>query len=195
MTMYRPTVRYHDIFRDYINSLFHATHLDRNQLIRGALFAAAQSKEFQALLKPYQKKDVPLPFSLWKAEQHRFWLEQSPGILGKVGTSMLTMTEQERLIRILELLKEEQSVHRKIDIADRQRDDQGPFLPNESASRNREKLSLRSIRLVRGQGKLRNLSGEGLGVLCQGYRGVMRYGGHYLISNLFLKTKKASFFR
>jgi hypothetical protein len=83
--MYRPTVRYHDIFRDYINSLFHATHLDRNQLIRGALFAAAQSKEFQALLKPYQKKDVPLPFSLWKAEQHRFWLEQSPGILGEGG--------------------------------------------------------------------------------------------------------------
>jgi hypothetical protein len=85
MTMYRPTVRYDDVFRDYINNLFHATHLDRNQLIRGALFAAAQSKEFQTLLKPYQKKDVPLPSPLWKAEQHCFWMEQSPKIKGEGG--------------------------------------------------------------------------------------------------------------
>jgi hypothetical protein len=83
--MYRPTVRYDDVFKDYINNLFHATHLDRNQLIRGALFAAAYSKEFQTLLRPYQKKDVPLPSPPWKATQQRFWMEQSPGIKGEGG--------------------------------------------------------------------------------------------------------------
>ena len=43
--VYRPTVRYADVFRDYIDSIFQATTLGRNQIIRGALFAAAQSKE------------------------------------------------------------------------------------------------------------------------------------------------------
>jgi hypothetical protein len=65
---------------------------------------------------------------------------------------MLTMTEQERLIRILELLKEEQSIHKGLDVSVRQRDVQGRFLPNESASRNREESPLRSIRLVRVKG-------------------------------------------
>jgi hypothetical protein len=65
---------------------------------------------------------------------------------------MQAMTEQERLIRILELLKEDQSIHKGLDISDRQRDVQGRFLPNESALRTREELSLRSIRLVRVKG-------------------------------------------
>ena len=76
--MYRPTVRYDDIFREYVDSLFQATDLDRNQIIRAALFAAAHSKEFQNLLKSYKKKDVPVPSPLWKLEQHCFWLEQRP---------------------------------------------------------------------------------------------------------------------
>lgn len=76
--MYRPTVRYDDIFREYVDTLFHATDLDRNQIIRAALFAAAHSKEFRNLLEPYKKKDVPLPSPLWKLEQQCFWLEQRP---------------------------------------------------------------------------------------------------------------------
>jgi hypothetical protein len=76
--VYRPTVRYDDIFREYVNSLFRATTLDRNQIIRGALFAAAHSNEFQQLLEPYKKKDVPLPCSPWSFEQHEIWLEQCP---------------------------------------------------------------------------------------------------------------------
>jgi hypothetical protein len=83
--LYRPTVRYDDIFKKYVDSLFQATLLDRNQLIRGALFAAAHSNEFEVLLKPYQKGDVPLPSPLWKADQHRFWLEQCPTIIGEGG--------------------------------------------------------------------------------------------------------------
>lgn len=80
--MYRPTVRYDDAFKDYVDCLFHATHLDRNQLIRAALFAAPYSKEFQALLQPYQKRDVPLPSPTWKADQDGYWLEQCPNIKG-----------------------------------------------------------------------------------------------------------------
>lgn len=81
--MYRPTVRYDDVFRDYVDSLFRATHLDRNQIIRGALFAAAHSEEFQKLLEPYKKGDVPLPSPLWKVHQDGYWLEQSPQIKGE----------------------------------------------------------------------------------------------------------------
>ena len=83
--MYRPTVRYDDVFKDYINSLFHATYLDRNQIIRGALFAAAYSKEFRELLTDYKKKDVPLPLPLWDGNQHRYWMEQCPGIKEEKG--------------------------------------------------------------------------------------------------------------
>jgi hypothetical protein len=61
-----------------VDALFHATHLDRNQIIRGDLFSAAHSKEFLALLKPYQKDDVLLPSPLWSLEQDGFWLEQCP---------------------------------------------------------------------------------------------------------------------
>ena len=66
--MYRPTVCYDDVFLEYVDSLFQATDLDRNQIIRAALFAAAHSKEFQNLLKSYKKKDVPVPSPLWKLE-------------------------------------------------------------------------------------------------------------------------------
>jgi len=62
--MYRPTVRYDDIFREYVDSLFHATNLDCNQILRAAFFAAAHSEKFQNLLQPHQKKDVPLPSPL-----------------------------------------------------------------------------------------------------------------------------------
>jgi hypothetical protein len=80
--VYRPTVRYADVFRNYVDSIFYATTLDRNQIIRGALFAAAQSKDFQELLEPYKKKDVPLPSSPWCLKQHVLWLEQCPDIEG-----------------------------------------------------------------------------------------------------------------
>jgi hypothetical protein len=76
--MYRPTVRYDDVFKEYIDGLFHATHLDRNQIIRAALFAAAYSKEFQELMTEHKKKDVPLPPPLWKSNQHRYWMERTP---------------------------------------------------------------------------------------------------------------------
>lgn len=78
--MYRPTVRYDDIFREYVDQLFKATHLDRNQILRGALFAAAHSEEFRRLLASHKKKDVSLPLPDWEPHQDRYWMEQSPKI-------------------------------------------------------------------------------------------------------------------
>lgn len=60
---YRPTVRYHSIYRTYVDSLFHATELDRNQIIRYALFTAANNPVFLALMNQYKVSDVPLPSS------------------------------------------------------------------------------------------------------------------------------------
>jgi hypothetical protein len=61
MSVYRPTVRYAPEFREYVDAVFRATTLDRNQIIRAALFAAAYSKEFQDILLKFKRKDVPLP--------------------------------------------------------------------------------------------------------------------------------------
>lgn len=76
--MYRPTVRYDDSYKNFVNDLFHATTLDRNQLIRAALFIAAHSEDYKALIRPYLRRDVPLPSPIWRATDHGLWLEQSP---------------------------------------------------------------------------------------------------------------------
>jgi hypothetical protein len=75
--MYRPTVRYDDSYRVYVDDLYKATHLDRNQILRCALFAASLSREFSLLLSPYRKRGVDLPKAPWRLEQHGYWLEQS----------------------------------------------------------------------------------------------------------------------
>lgn len=76
--MYRPTVRYADVFRDYIDKLYEETTLDRNQIIRAALFTAAHTKEFQKLLSQYKKANSPLTLPNWRIEDSFYWLEQNP---------------------------------------------------------------------------------------------------------------------
>ncbi|WP_053073913.1 hypothetical protein [Bacillus sp. LL01] len=76
--MYRPTVRYADVYKQYVDALFQATTLDRNQIMRAALFNAAHSNLFHEMLRPYMRGDVPLPSPLWSASDHRLWLEQTP---------------------------------------------------------------------------------------------------------------------
>jgi hypothetical protein len=76
--MYRPTVRYSDIYKQYVDSLFHATSLDRNQIIRAALFTAAFSEEFLNIINKYKKKDVPLPSPSWQLDKTELWMEQNP---------------------------------------------------------------------------------------------------------------------
>ncbi|RBW68253.1 hypothetical protein [Bacillus taeanensis] len=75
--VYRPTVRYHENFKQYVDSLFHATELDRSQIIRCALFTAAHSKEFQEVLHAYKKRDVSLPSPKWLLNEWDYWLHKS----------------------------------------------------------------------------------------------------------------------
>jgi hypothetical protein len=71
--MYRPTVRYHDIFKEYVNDLFHSSRLDRNQIIRLALFAAPYSSFFQQELKHTQKKGVSVVAG-WRLTDKGLWV-------------------------------------------------------------------------------------------------------------------------
>ncbi|MEO2223002.1 hypothetical protein [Priestia megaterium] len=82
---YRPTVRYHSIYRTYVDSLFQATELDRNQIMRCALFTAAHNPVFLALMNQYKMDDVPLPPSPWQPSSHRLWMEQEPSTKEKGG--------------------------------------------------------------------------------------------------------------
>ncbi|MCR8927484.1 hypothetical protein NLI92_002873 [Priestia megaterium] len=82
---YRPTVRYHSMFRTYIDSLFQATSLDRNQIMRCALFTAAHNPIFLEIMKEYKLSDVPLPSPLWTHSTHQLWLEQEPLLEEKGG--------------------------------------------------------------------------------------------------------------
>lgn len=82
---YRPTVRYHAIYRTYVDSLFQATELDRNQIMRCALFTAAHNPIFLALMNQYKINDVPLPSSPWQPSSHPLWMEQEPHIEEKGG--------------------------------------------------------------------------------------------------------------
>ena len=78
--MYRPTVRYSEVYREYVDDVFHATSLDRNQIIRLALYVAANSPDYNAILSEYKKADVPLPRPKWRPNQSALWLEQDPQI-------------------------------------------------------------------------------------------------------------------
>lgn len=80
MTMYRPTVRYSDVYKDYVDSLFQSTTLDRSQIIRAALFVAGHSDEFLKLLADYRRSDVPPPSPTWSLSDRALWLESSPKI-------------------------------------------------------------------------------------------------------------------
>ncbi|OVE34557.1 hypothetical protein CCZ20_25855 [Priestia aryabhattai] len=82
---YRPTVRYHSIYRTYVDSLFQATKLDRNQIMRCALFTAAHNPVFLALMNQYKMSDVPLPSSPWQPSSHPLWMEQEPNTEEKGG--------------------------------------------------------------------------------------------------------------
>jgi hypothetical protein len=68
-----------------VDGLFNSTYLDRNQIIRAALFAAAHSKEFRSILEKYKKSDVTLPQVDWGLDEEECWKNQSytPKLKGK----------------------------------------------------------------------------------------------------------------
>ncbi|WMX58489.1 hypothetical protein [Peribacillus sp. R9-11] len=75
--VYRPTVRYPDVYKNYIENVYKATDLDRNQIIRLALFVAAHSKEYKSILQKHKIADVPLPCPDWGLDEEGYWTDQN----------------------------------------------------------------------------------------------------------------------
>src|ERR1700730_15498559 len=74
---YRPSVRYSSMYEKYIKEVDESTHLDRNQIIRLALFVAAHSPEYQSILKKYKKPDTTLPQADWGLDEEGLWKNQN----------------------------------------------------------------------------------------------------------------------
>jgi len=70
---YRPTVRYDEKFRNYVNALHEATTLDRNQIMRLALYVLSFTVEGITILEAFAKPefkaadevDVMIPLPEW----------------------------------------------------------------------------------------------------------------------------------
>ena len=75
--VYRPTVRYPDVYKTYIENVFKSTTLDRNQIIRLALFVASHSEEYKTILEKYKIADVPLPHPDWGLDEDGCWKDQN----------------------------------------------------------------------------------------------------------------------
>lgn len=71
--VYRPTVRYAPIYQEYVNQLFHASHLDRNEIIRLALFCAPFSAMFRSKVEVHLKEGQTFPTALWKPQDRPLW--------------------------------------------------------------------------------------------------------------------------
>lgn len=69
--MYRPTVRYDESFREYVDELFQATNLDRNQIMRLALFLLGHTKEGIDVLTFFSSS--PLPDPKWDRNNMVLW--------------------------------------------------------------------------------------------------------------------------
>jgi hypothetical protein len=77
---YRPTVRYDIQYKNYVDEIFHATNLDRNQIMRLALYVMGHTSEGLRILEEFQKDvntSVPLPS--WNLlEDWELWLGRKP---------------------------------------------------------------------------------------------------------------------
>ncbi|MGY3715364.1 hypothetical protein ACWE42_07555 [Sutcliffiella cohnii] len=106
--VYRPTVRYHEYFRKYVDDIFSLTSLDRTQIIRAALFTAAYSDDFKNLLKQYLKnEEAVIPYPSWKRTEKKYWLEMNPETYGEVSTvDVGKVMEKEKTISRIEKTSE-----------------------------------------------------------------------------------------
>jgi hypothetical protein len=69
--VYRPTVRYDDSFKEYVDGLFVATTLDRNQIMRLALFLLGHTREGKDVLTSFATS--PLPQPNWELNSTVLW--------------------------------------------------------------------------------------------------------------------------
>jgi len=67
-------VRYDDLYQVYVDEMFQATNLNRNQIIRLALFTAPFNQEFLNQLDKFKKK--PLPRVYWEVTDSGLWMDR-----------------------------------------------------------------------------------------------------------------------
>lgn len=75
---YEPKIRCADAYREYINSLYQATNLDRNQIMRLMMFAAPFSGLFLSTVEgKFLKPGIAAaPSPSWTAKSDLLWLTQ-----------------------------------------------------------------------------------------------------------------------
>lgn len=71
--MYRPTVRYNDRFKEFVDNVYEVTTLDRNQILRAALFVAAHTPAFRSLLNSHLSGDGIIPVPNWSVNDSQLW--------------------------------------------------------------------------------------------------------------------------
>lgn len=77
-TMWRPALRCDSSYRDYIDSLYKVTALDKNQIMRLMWFVAAHSEDFKIIISEYKKAGVnQLPLAPWHSWEDVLWLKQT----------------------------------------------------------------------------------------------------------------------
>ncbi|MDC7783878.1 hypothetical protein [Priestia megaterium] len=146
--MYRPTVRYDDIYRTYVEGLFKATKLDRNQILRCALFAAAYNYEFLTLMNHYKKDDVPLPSPLWSQSSHHLWLEQEANREENGGNPYNDYIERKRMSSDLINVSGEPGISRSISGTTFSPKQQSPFINKEERQDRRQQPIERRTRTL-----------------------------------------------
>lgn len=103
--MYRPTVRYPDIYKEFVNELFCLTGLDRNKIIRCCMFTAIYNPEFIRIIETYKHKDVPLPSPKWALTEDHLWLEQDGIAKNKEGREDANINRKAATSEITKLLE------------------------------------------------------------------------------------------
>lgn len=83
--MYRPGIRMDNVYKEWVDELFHASKLDRNQIFRLALFVAAHSNEFRQELEPYMKPGKAFPVK-WQLSESDLWQKQQRSELNEQTT-------------------------------------------------------------------------------------------------------------
>lgn len=71
--IYRPTVRYDKVFGEYVNELFHVSTLDRNEIIRLALFTAPLGALFRSKVELYLNNGAAFPAPPWTPQMIHLW--------------------------------------------------------------------------------------------------------------------------
>jgi len=76
--MYKPTVRMSDCYRGWLDDMVKYTRLDKNQLIRLALFHAPYNKDFITEVEIASRRNSgALPRPAWTKRDRQIWKEQS----------------------------------------------------------------------------------------------------------------------